>query len=98
MLKNLALLPACEASARAIGCTPAHLALTCRLPRGENIISTPGTRSREYLCESPDAWDVTLTALTADQMARHDAPMNHRTVSGPRYNAPTTAKIDTDIF
>lgn len=93
--KNLALLPAYEALAREAGCTPAQLALAWLLARGEHIVPIPGTRSRAHLRENLGAWDVTLTA---DQVARLDALINQRTVSGPRYNAATTAEIDTELF
>ena len=93
--KNLALLPAYEALAREAGCTPAQLALAWLLVRGEHIVPIHGTRSRVHLLKNLGAWDVTLKA---DQMARLDALINQRSVSGPRYNAATTAEIDTELF
>jgi hypothetical protein len=93
--KNLALLPAYEALAREAGCTPAQLALAWLLARGEHIIPIPGTRSRAHLRENVGAWDVTLTA---EQVARLEVLINQHTVSGPRYNAATTAEIDTELF
>jgi hypothetical protein len=36
--------------------------------------------------------------LTPEQMARADALINQRTVSGARYSPATTAEVDTERF
>lgn len=93
--RNVALLPAYEALAAEVGCTPAQLALAWLLARGPDIIPIPGTRSRAHLRENLGALDV---RLTPEQMARADALINQRTVSGARYSPATTAEVDTERF
>lgn len=92
---NLALLPAYEALAREAGCTPAQLALAWLLHRGDHIVPIPGTRSRAHLRENLGALSV---RLAPGQVERLDALINQRTVTGPRYNAASTAEIDTELF
>jgi aryl-alcohol dehydrogenase-like predicted oxidoreductase len=93
--RNLALLPAYEALAQEAGCTPAQLALAWLLHRGPDILPIPGTRSRDHLRENLGALQV---QLSDDLAARADALINHGTVAGPRYNATTTAEVDTERF
>lgn len=92
---NLPLLAGCEVLAREAGCTPAQLALAWLLTRGEHVIPIPGTTRRDHLRENLGAAEVTLAP---DLLARLDALINQRTVSGPRYNAATQAEIDTETF
>lgn len=92
---NLALQPAFAALAAEAGCTPAQLALAWLLHRGPDILPIPGTRSREHLRENLGALQV---RLSDDLAARADALINQRTVAGPRYNATTTAEVDTERF
>lgn len=92
---NLRLLDGYEAIAREAGCTPAQLALAWLLAQGEDIVPIPGTTSPAHLQENLAAADV---ALTPDILARLDALINQRTVTGPRYNAATQAEIDTEQF
>jgi len=91
--KNLALLPAYEAVARDVGCTPAQLALAWLLAQGPDIVPIPGTTSLEHLAENAGAAAV---SLSADVLARLDSLINARTVSGDRYNEATYAEIDTE--
>ncbi len=93
--RNRALLPAYEALAREAGGTPAQLALAWLLHRSEHIVPIPGTRSRAHLRENLGALQL---RLDAGLMARLDALINRHTVVGPRYNAATTAEIDTELF
>ena len=93
--QNLALLPAYEALALEVGCTPAQLALAWLLAKGEDIIPIPGTRSLAHLHENLGAWDVVLSGSLVERL---DALINQRTVAGPRYTAATTAEIDTELF
>jgi hypothetical protein len=91
--KNLALLPAYEAVARDVGCTPAQLALAWLLAQGPDIVPIPGTTSLEHLAENAGAAAV---SLSAEVLARLDALINAETVSGDRYNEATYAEIDTE--
>ncbi|MBT9487172.1 MAG: aldo/keto reductase [Rubrivivax sp.] len=93
--QNLGLLPAYEALALEVGCTPAQLALAWLLAKGEDIIPIPGTRSLAHLHENLGAWHL---ALSSSLVERLDALINQHTVAGPRYTAATTAEIDTELF
>ena len=92
---NLKLLPAYEALAKEVGCTPAQLALAWLLAKGEHIIPIPGTTSRAHLRDDLAAADI---ALSADVIERAEALINPHTVSGARYNVSTQAEIDTEEF
>jgi aryl-alcohol dehydrogenase-like predicted oxidoreductase len=92
---NLALLPAYEALAREAGCTPAQLALAWLLHRGNDIVPIPGTRSRAHLRENLGAASV---RLEPGLLARLEALVHNRSVSGQRYNAANTVEIDTERF
>ncbi|MFO1271730.1 MAG: aldo/keto reductase [Rubrivivax sp.] len=92
---NLRLLPSYEALAREAGCTPAQLALAWLLHRGEHVVPIPGTTSVEHLQENLGAAGV---VLEPGLIARLDALVNERTVSGPRYNAGNQVEIDTEQF
>jgi aryl-alcohol dehydrogenase-like predicted oxidoreductase len=92
---NLRLLPPFSALAREVGCTPAQLALAWLLGRGDQVLPIPGTTRIEHLRENAGA--VALR-LTPQQVARLEALLNPRTVSGPRYNAANQAEIDTEEF
>jgi aryl-alcohol dehydrogenase-like predicted oxidoreductase len=92
---NLALLPAYEALAREAACTPAQLALAWLLTRGEHVIPIPGTTSRAHLRENLGAADVLLEPHV---LARLDALINQRTVSGGRYSPQSQSEVDTEQF
>jgi aryl-alcohol dehydrogenase-like predicted oxidoreductase len=92
---NLRLVDGFAAIAEEVGCTPAQLALAWVLARGEHVIAIPGTTSPAHLEEDLGAASVALVAAT---MARLDALINRRTVTGVRYNAATQAEIDTEEF
>ncbi len=92
---NLRLLDEYAAIAREVGCTQAQLALAWLLARGRHVIPIPGTTSIEHLRENLGALEVQLDAAA---IARLDALINERTVTGPRYNAATQAEIDTEEF
>lgn len=91
--KNLALLKAFRGLAREADCTPAQLALAWLLKQHDFIIPIPGTTSVEHLSE-----DVAASAINVSPaiLARADALINARTVSGPRYPAATQLEIDTE--
>jgi aryl-alcohol dehydrogenase-like predicted oxidoreductase len=93
--ENLKLLEGYEALAREARCTPAQMALAWLLTRGEHVIPIPGTQSRAHLRENMGALDVRLDEA---MLARLDALINQRTVSGARYNDATQLEIDTEQF
>ncbi len=92
---NLRLLDGFGQIAREAGCTPAQLALAWLLARGERVIPIPGTTKLAHLEENLGAADV---VLGSGIVARLDALINQRTVTGARYNAATQAEIDTEEF
>ena len=91
--KNLALLEAYRQIAAEVGCTPAQLGLAWLLHQGDDILPIPGTRSEAHLRENMGAVDV---ALSADVLARLDALVNPRTVSGHRYGEQARREVDTE--
>jgi aryl-alcohol dehydrogenase-like predicted oxidoreductase len=92
---NREFLPQFRDIAEDAGCTPAQLALAWVLQRGNNVHVIPGTTSVEHLEEDYAAVDV---ELSADTVMKVELLINERTVSGPRYPAPTQAEIDTEEF
>jgi aryl-alcohol dehydrogenase-like predicted oxidoreductase len=92
---NLRLLPAYEAIAAEVGCTPAQLALAWLLARGEHVIPIPGTAQVEHLRDNLGAAAV---VLAPEVVARLDALINPHTVSGERYGAQSAAEVDTETF
>lgn len=92
---NLQLLAAYNALAREAGCTPAQLALAWLLHRGPDVLPIPGTTSVAHLQEDLAAADVRLdTGL----LARVDALINQRTVSGHRYGPQARQEVDTEDY
>ena len=92
---NLRLLPAYQAIAAEVGCTPAQLALAWLLTRGEHVITIPGTSSIEHLRDNVGAAAVTLAP---EIVARLDALINRHTVAGDRYGAQSASEVDTETF
>jgi len=92
---NLRLLPAYQAIAEEVGCTPAQLALAWLLTRGEHVITIPGTSSIEHLRDNVGAATVTLAP---EVVARLDALINRHTVAGDRYGAQSASEVDTETF
>jgi aryl-alcohol dehydrogenase-like predicted oxidoreductase len=93
--RNQLLLPGYEALAREAGCTPAQLALAWLLHRGQDIVPIPGTTSVAHLREDLAAEAV---RLSPDLLARLEAHVNQRTVSGNRYGAQARVEVDTEEF
>jgi aryl-alcohol dehydrogenase-like predicted oxidoreductase len=91
--RNLPLLDGLGTIAAEQGCTRGQLALAWLLAQGGHVVPIPGTTRLDHLRENAAA--ATL-ALGADVLARLDAVVNPRTVSGPRYNATTQQEIDTE--
>ena len=93
--KNQALLPAYQAIAAEVGCTPAQLALAWLLHQGEHVLPIPGTRSVAHLMDNLGAVNV---QLSAEVLARLDALINPHTVHGGRYTAQGNREVDTEVF
>lgn len=92
---NLQLLAPYRAIASQVGCTPSQLALAWLLHIGEHIIPIPGTTSVAHLTDDLGAVNV---KLGADVMARLEALINEKTVSGSRYNEQGNREVDTEAF
>ena len=90
---NLALLPGYRALASELGCSPAQLALAWLLAQAEHVHVIPGTANIVHLAENVGAEAVTLQP---DQLARLDALINPRTVSGHRYGTQARSEVDTE--
>ena len=93
--KNRALLPAYNAIAAEVGCTPSQLAIAWLLHQGDDILPIPGTTSVDHLADDLGAVNV---ALSADVIARLNALINQHTVHGDRYNAQANSEVDTEVF
>ncbi len=92
---NLQLLPPYKALAAEAGCTPAQLALAWLLHKAPHIVPIPGTTSVEHLHDNLGAVKVRLdTGL----LARLEALVNQRTVTGHRYSAQSASEVDTEEF
>ena len=92
---NLQLLAPYQAIAQEVGCTPSQLALAWLLHKGEHIIPIPGTTREAHLMDDLAAVDVTLDASV---MARLEALINEKTVTGNRYNEQGNREVDTETF
>ena len=92
---NLQLLAPYKAIAQEVGCTPSQLALAWLLHKGKHIIPIPGTTREAHLMDDLAAVDVTLDASV---MARLEALINEKTVTGNRYNEQGSREVDTEAF
>ena len=92
---NLQLLTPYKAIAEEVGCTPSQLALAWLLHQGQHIIPIPGTTREAHLMDDLGAADVTLDASV---MARLEALINEKTVTGNRYNEQGSREVDTEVF
>jgi aryl-alcohol dehydrogenase-like predicted oxidoreductase len=92
-LHNCDLLPAYRQLAQDAACTPAQLALAWLLHRKPHIIPIPGTQSFNHMRENAAADSV---ALDIKVMQALDALINHRTVSGERYDVQASSEVDTE--
>jgi aryl-alcohol dehydrogenase-like predicted oxidoreductase len=90
---NEKLLPEYNRIAREHDLSPAQLALAWLLTKAGHIVPIPGTTSMAHLEEN---WAARDARLDTDAMARLDALINARTVSGNRYNDATQGEIDTE--
>lgn len=92
---NLGWLSAYLALAREAGCTPAQLALAWLLQKAPHIVPIPGTTSIAHLEENLGAADL---RLAPGLVARLEACVNERTVSGARYSTANQAESDTETY
>jgi aryl-alcohol dehydrogenase-like predicted oxidoreductase len=92
---NLKLLAAYRSLAEEAGCTPAQLALAWLLQKAPHIVPIPGTTSRAHLRENLAA---AALSLAPEVVAKVEALINERTVSGQRYNAQAASEVDTETF
>ena len=92
---NLTLLPAYQALAHAVGCSPSQLALAWLLHKSPHIIPIPGTTRVDHLLDDVAAAGVTLSAAV---IATLDALIDQRTVQGSRYSPQGTSEVDTENF
>lgn len=90
---NLALFQQFAALAAELGCTPAQLCLAWLLKKDEIIVPIPGTTSPDHMLENAKAADIVLDAAS---VARVDALVNEKTVTGPRYAPAMQASVDTE--
>ena len=91
--RNLRLLDGLETIARDAHATMAQVSLAWLLAQGPHIVPIPGTTRIDHLRENVAAADV---QLTPEVVARLDALINTRTVSGARYNDATLPELDTE--
>ena len=90
---NLRLFDRFAALAAEAGCTPAQLYLAWLLQKDPIIIPIPGTTSPEHMREDAAAADV---RLSPEIVARLEALVNEKTVTGPRYAPAMQASVDTE--
>lgn len=93
--RNVALLPAYEALAAEVGCTPAQLALAWLLHKAPHIVPIPGTTRLDHL---QDDLGAAVVKLDAAAMAKLETLINQRNVVGARYAPQATAEVDTESF
>jgi aryl-alcohol dehydrogenase-like predicted oxidoreductase len=77
--------------ARTKGFTPAQVALTWVLHKGNDIVPIPGTKRRKYLEENLGAAAI---KLTSSEISTLDAALAPGKVAGPRYTKEMMAQIN----
>lgn len=77
--------------ARALGATPAQVALAWLLHQGPDIVPIPGTKRVKYLEENVAAAALSLDAA---QMSTLDDALAPDKISGPRYNPTVMSMVD----
>ena len=82
LARNLQLVAAIEAMARAKGCTSAQVALAWLLAQGPDIVPIPGTKRAGRVDENLAALDV---ALSPDDVARLSSALPPGAAAGTRY-------------
>jgi len=82
LARNLQLVAAIEAMAKAKGCTPGQVALAWLLAQGPDIVPIPGTKRAARVDENVGTLDV---ALSTDDVARLSAALPPGAAAGGRY-------------
>jgi len=82
LVRNLQLVAAIEAMAKAKGCTPGQVALAWLLAQGPDIVPIPGTKRAARVDENVGTLDV---ALSTDDVARLSAALPPGAAAGGRY-------------
>jgi aryl-alcohol dehydrogenase-like predicted oxidoreductase len=83
LARNLQLVAAIEAMAKAKGCTAGQVALAWLLSQGTDIVPIPGTKRSARVEENAAALDV---ALSADDVARLSSAVPPGAAAGGRYH------------
>lgn len=91
--RNLALVEALGAVAKARGVTVAQLAIAWVLSRGPDIVALVGARRLDCLAEALFAGELTLTA---GDLAEIERAVPIHTASGERYDAHAWAALDSE--
>ena len=76
---------------KALGATPAQVALAWVLARGADFVPIPGTKRRSYLEQNLRAAEL---RLDREAMERLDAALAPEAVAGPRYNEQMMSYIN----
>lgn len=84
-----------SALARALGHTPAQLALAWLLAQRDDIVPIPGTRSLAHLEENLGAIPIVLDDETLERI---DAIFADGAIHGARYPRPAQAQIGTELL
>ena len=82
LARNLQLVAAIEAMAKAKGCTPGQVALAWLLAQGSDIVPIPGTKRAARVDENIGALDVNLSA---DELDRLSSALPPGAAAGGRY-------------
>ncbi|HLG46632.1 MAG TPA: aldo/keto reductase [Reyranella sp.] len=82
LARNLQLVAAVEAMAKAKGCTPGQIALAWLLAQDSDIVPIPGTKRSARVDENVAATNV---SLTADEVAKLSAALPPGAAAGGRY-------------
>ena len=77
--------------AKSCQATAAQLALAWLLYQGENIIPIPGTKKVKYLIENAGAVDISLDAVTLNQI---EELLRKYPETGPRYDEANDRLVD----
>ena len=91
--RNLELLGALEAIARAYEASAAQLAIAWVASRGDDIIPLIGTKRRDRLAEALQGLDLTLSD---DDLAAIEAAVPAEAAAGDRYDAAQMAALDSE--
>ncbi len=74
LARNLSMVAAIEAMAKAKGCTPGQLALAWLLAQGADIVPIPGTKQAARVDQNLAALDVSLSAGDVEQLSNAMPP------------------------